>query len=88
MSIPLPAAEVLDREFLVVRAKILEIAAALDRLDRASGSVDDDRRDDLLREGLAVLVGDETDRAEKVQMIFSLPYDERWRKTLAVSRPR
>jgi hypothetical protein len=88
MTIPIPAPEVLDREFLVVRAKILEIAAALDRIDRAAGDVDGDRRADLLREGLAVLVGDEANRAERVQMIFSLPYDERWRKTLAVSRPR
>jgi len=88
MTIPLPAAEVLEREFLVVRAKILEIAASLDRIDRAAGDVEGDRRTALLHEGLSVLVGDDPNRAEKVQMIFSLPYDERWRTTLAVGRPR
>jgi hypothetical protein len=35
MPIPLDATEVLNREFLEIRAKLLEIAAALDRLDRA-----------------------------------------------------
>ncbi len=34
MPTAMPAAEVLDREFLEIRAKILEIAASLDRLDR------------------------------------------------------
>jgi hypothetical protein len=37
--IPLDAPEVLNREFLEVRAKILEIAAVLDRIDRAEGAV-------------------------------------------------
>ena len=34
--------EVLEQEFLPIRAKILEVASALDRLDRASGSVASD----------------------------------------------
>ena len=37
-------AEVFDQEFLPTRAKILEVAAALDRLDRASGSLAADSR--------------------------------------------
>ena len=44
MSLPLSAAEVLGREFLEIRAKILEIAAAFDRLERAVGDVSDDPR--------------------------------------------
>ena len=39
MSLPLSAPEVLSREFLEIRAKILEIAAAFDRLERAAGDV-------------------------------------------------
>jgi len=35
MTSPLAAPEVLNREFLEIRAKILEIPASLDRLDRA-----------------------------------------------------
>ena len=35
-----PASAVLEQEFLPIRAKILEIAAALGRLDRADGSIE------------------------------------------------
>ena len=34
----------LDREFLEIRAKVLEVAACLDRLDRAPGTVEHDPR--------------------------------------------
>lgn len=84
MSIPLSAAEVMSREFLEVRCKILEIAAALDRLDRAAGDIENDPRLSRIQEGLAALGGKETDRAERVQMIFSRLYDKAWRQTLQV----
>ena len=80
MPIPLDAPEVLNREFLEVRAKILEIAAALDRLDRAAGTVEGDARLERIRQGLAMLATRRADRAEQVQLIFSLAYDEGWRK--------
>jgi hypothetical protein len=80
MPIPLDAPEVLNREFLEVRAKILEIAAALDRLDRAAGTVEGDARLERIRQGLAMLSTRRADRAEQVQLIFSLAYDEGWRK--------
>src|SRR5438105_3688541 len=38
MSSLLTAPEVLNREFLEIRSKILELAAALDRIARADGS--------------------------------------------------
>lgn len=82
---PLTALEVLNREFLEVRAKILDLAAALDRLDRAEGSVEDDPRMTALRAALAVLTEREPERAERVQMIFSRPYDVAWQKTLDVA---
>ncbi len=77
-------ADVLAREFLPVRAKLLEIAAALDRLDRAEGSPPDDARLAKIRESLALLERGEANRAERLQMLFSLPYDDNWRKTLAM----
>ena len=80
MSIPMSASEVLDREFLEVRAKILELAAALDRLDRAAGSVDGDPRLQLVHEGLQVLHSDKGERAEQVQLIFSRPYEDDWQE--------
>ncbi|HVX61154.1 MAG TPA: hypothetical protein VHC19_11145 [Pirellulales bacterium] len=88
MPIPLDAAEVLNREFLEVRAKILEIAAALDRLDRADGSVSGDQRMERIRQGLAALARPGSDRAEQVQLIFSLPYEEGWRKQFQLTEGR
>ena len=35
------AQQILDREFLEMRAKILEVSATLDRLERAEGPVTD-----------------------------------------------
>ena len=48
--------EVLEQEFLPIRAKILEVAAALDRLDRASGSVASDARRAQLQAAIQVLL--------------------------------
>lgn len=78
---PLTALEVLNREFLEIRCKILDLAAALDRLDRAEGSLEDDPRLAAVRSALAVLTEREPERAERVQMIFSRPYDVAWQKT-------
>jgi hypothetical protein len=80
------AADTLNREFLEVRARILEIAAALDRLDRAEGSVAEDPRLARIHQGLARLQTDQADRAEQIQLIFSLPYDKDWRGNLGVAR--
>jgi hypothetical protein len=81
----LTAPEILQREFLDVRCKILDLAAALDRLDRASGSVAGDPRIAALRESLSVVLDDSPNRAERVQMIFSRPYDREWQRALKVS---
>jgi hypothetical protein len=86
MSVPLSAPDLLTRDFLEVRAKILELAACLDRFQRAEGSLAGDPRMRRIQDGLAVLQGAaqlesaEPNRAEQVQQIFSLPYDDGWRK--------
>ena len=74
----LSAPEVLNREFLEIRCKILELAAAFDRLERADGSVEEDPRMARLREALTMLLEQSSDRAEQVQMIFSRAYDDQW----------
>jgi hypothetical protein len=79
-SVPLTAAELLDREFLDVRAKLLQLAASLDRVQRAPGETDPgDPRTGQIREALEILRGQEANRAERVQLAFSLPYDKDWR---------
>lgn len=74
---------VLDRDFLETRAKILEIAAALDRLDRAPSKHGErpDQRLALLRQGLEALLEPGPGRAETVQRLFSLEYTTDWRET-------
>ncbi len=80
MSKPLSASEILDREFLELRAKILQIAAAFDRLDRAEGDVENDSRLGLLREGIEIL-SSSSERAEQFQLLFSRPYEDDWQTT-------
>jgi hypothetical protein len=82
MPIPLDAAEVLNREFLEIRARLLHIAASLDRLDRAEGELKGDPRPELIRRALAILADREPERAEKIQLLFSRSYDANWQKTL------
>ena len=88
MSIPMTAVEVLEREFLDVRAKILELASSFDRLDRADGSVAGDMRLDLIREAMDVLQSKSSNRAEQVQLIFSLEYEAGWQKEFDIASGR
>ena len=74
------AAEVLDRDFLETRGKLLELAASLDRLDRAATAdgLRNDPRLDQLGRALDALRGDGPGRAERLQLIFSDEYDPKW----------
>jgi hypothetical protein len=78
--------EVLEQEFLPVRAKILEVAAALDRLDRASGSLGSESRRAQIHAAIQVLLRPDDDRAERIQLIFSRPYMDDWREKLGVGQ--
>lgn len=80
MPTPMAAPAVLDREFLEMRAKVLELAASFDRLDRGDGEVVGDQRIARIREALEVLMDNEADRAEQIQLIFSRAYDDDWQR--------
>ena len=84
---PLSAPEVLNREFLEIRCKILDLAAAFDRLGRAEGAVESDMRLTRLREALQKVLDEPEGRAELVQMIFSRPYEDGWLDAL-MAKPR
>jgi hypothetical protein len=82
--------EVLDSDFLETRCKILELAAMLDRIDRAPARHGEhpDPRLGQLRQALDALVEPGPGRAETVQRIFSLEYDPAWRQNMDVARSR
>lgn len=86
-----PAQAVLDAHYLETRAKLLEVAAVLDRIDRAgttpsSRSSDDasqasdaEARRSQIDEAIQILLEDSPRRAELIQQLFSRPYDPQWR---------
>lgn len=77
---PLPAAATLDAFFLDARARLLDLAATLDRVGRGAGAetVSADPRMRKIRQALEVLLNHPADRAAAVQQLFSLEYDPDW----------
>lgn len=75
---PMRPVQVLDAYFLEARAKLLEIAATLDRVDRAAaahpegGFSHDDTRMAFIQKALRVLQSNAPDRAEQIQRLYSL----------------
>lgn len=81
---PMSAQQVLDRDFLEIRARILKIAASLDRIERSDSPSADPARMALIRAGLELLLKDSAGRAKNVQLLFSLPYSPDWPVALGV----
>jgi hypothetical protein len=76
------AARVLDREFLTMRCKLLDLAAALDRVGRGSGDLAGEQRVELIYQALELLADrGAKEKAAAIQLLFSLPYDAAWQKT-------
>jgi hypothetical protein len=74
--------QIFDETFLVTRSKLLDLAATLDRIDRAAeGDSFDDPRRQRIEEALQILLApnDSADRAKQLQQLFSRPYDAKWR---------
>ena len=84
-----PEDAILDETFLKVRAKLLEIAATLDRIDRSAdegsplsdGSID---RRKKLDEAIRLLLSEGPDRAERLQLLFSRQYESTWRQEMQI----
>ena len=80
---PLPANNALDQFFLEARCKLLDVAAILDRINRgrdAGEVLANDPRVEKIRKALEVLHDQSGGRAERIQQIFSLEYDQAWDK--------
>ncbi len=83
----LSALQALDAYFLEARAKLLDLAAFLDRMHRGENSAraKTDPRVQRIEKALKILLeSDGADRAAQIQQIFSLEYDPSWK----VPQPR
>lgn len=71
---PLTPTELVDEYFIENRNRLLELAAFLDRIDRAGGdAAANDFRMQVFREGVAALSGSGADRLLRIQMLLSDP---------------
>lgn len=74
---PLTQQQLIDEYFMEVRAKILDVAAFLDRMDRSiERNAEDDFRMMAMRQALQALCAGSSSRAYDIQIIFSDPTTE------------
>ena len=74
----MPREKVVDRYFMEHRAKLLDVAAFLDRVDRSEAPADatsgaEDFRVEALQRAIQLLVDEKGDRAKRVLELFSDP---------------
>lgn len=75
VGIPMSRPQVADAYFMEHRAKLIDIAAFLDRLDRA-GDGPDDFRIEALRQAAAILTDGRGERAKRMLELYSDPSTE------------
>jgi hypothetical protein len=80
------ATQIVADEFMIARAKIVELAATLDRIERASGNVDDSKNMQLLVQGIHILIDDQVEKAKRVQLLMSRDYDPEWQNIMSISK--
>ena len=69
---PKTAEDLLDMYYLPMRSALMEVAAGLDRVQRAGqGRLPGDERLTKLREACRIMAGAEGGRAEKFQLLLS-----------------
>lgn len=78
----LPADEFAAREWPPLRARLVDIAAAMDRLDRA-GQPGSKVRAEAERIIRCLLEPSDSDRAQRVLELLSLDYDPSWQERFA-----
>ncbi len=71
----MPRDAVVDRYFMEHRAKLLDVAAFLDRIDRSQApeDADDDFRVEAMQRAIQLLVDEKGERAKRVLELFSDP---------------
>ena len=63
--------QVIDTYFMEHRAKLVDLAAYLDRIDRGQGANPNDFRDAAFRQAIAILTDGQTHRAKRVLHLLS-----------------
>ena len=80
------AQQIVAEDFMIARARIVELAATLDRIERATGDVDDSKNMQLLMQGMHILCDDEVEKAKRVQLLMSRQYDPQWQAQMSIER--
>lgn len=70
-SCPQTGQQVIDTYFMEHRAKLVDIAAYLDRIDRGQGILPDDFRDQAFRQAILILTDGESHRARRILELLS-----------------
>ena len=81
------ASQILTESFLEVRAKLLEVAATLDRIDRsgeAGESLPPEAQEqrEQIDAAIEIVLSQGADRAERLQKLFSRQYETDWRQQM------
>lgn len=80
------AQQIVAEDFMIARARIVELAATLDRIERATGDVVDSKNMQLLMQGMHILCDDEVEKAKRVQLLMSRQYDPQWQTQMSIER--
>ena|ERR1043165_6657740 len=76
-TLPLKRSDAIDMYFMEHRAKLIDIAAFLDRVDRAEGTAgNEDFRMAAFRDALRLVLDGKPNRAKRVLELFSDPSNE------------
>ena len=80
------AEQIVADDFMIARARIVELAATLDRIERATGDVEDSTNMQLLIQGMHILCDDEVEKAKRVQLLMSRQYEPKWQAQMSITK--
>ncbi len=81
---PLTAEKILDREGTTLRAQLLDIAALLDRIERAAGGENAEAFAQLPLSAIReLLIPGDADRVGRILRLYSRSYDPAWQERFA-----
>ncbi len=80
------AEKIIADDFMIARAKIVELAATLDRIERAQGEIADSNQMQLLMQGMHILCDDEIEKTKRVQLLMSRQYDPQWQAQMSIAK--